>query len=332
MNELLFIIIISGVVALVLIPISIRIATSYNIVDHPDSVRKLHSESTPYLGGLIIFGGLLTGMFLISTVSSTPIPIGVFGGLTLLFLVGLWDDMRDLPAILKLCIQIISILLIAPVPSSFTLISISIFITVIGVGILSINALNLIDGMDGLSAGQVLIILPPLFIYELLAGRYQLIPYMAIFAVSVAIFSYANINPAKIFLGDAGSLLEGGFLFWIVSHLSQNGTDGTVSVIPFLIILFSLPIVDVFSVIIQRIVNHQGIMTADRRHIHHQLEGCGFSRYITVQILNGFLSLYSLVWIIILYTKSYDFIILFPVGWLHFYLSIGALKSHKENV
>ncbi len=333
MNELLLTIIISGIVAVVLIPVSIRIATSFNIVDHPDDIRKCHSKSTPYLGGLIIFGSFLTGMFLISILTGAPIKVGVFGGLSLLFLIGLWDDMRDLPALFKLTIQIVAILLIVPFPETFTFFTIIELLIVVAIGIIAINAMNLIDGMDGLSAGQVLIILPPLLIYEIVAGQYQLIPYMIIFAVGVAIFSYANINPAKIFLGDAGSLLEGGVLFWFVSQLSFTSEEiGIFNIVPFLILLLSLPIVDVFSVIIQRIVNNQGIMKADRRHIHHQLEECGFSRYFTVQLLNGTLSLYSLMWIAILCTKNYEFILLFPVHWLLFYLTVGSLKNHKENV
>lgn len=282
-----------------LIPHITKIAYFYGKVDKPGT-RKIHEKPIPRLGGVAIFLGFLAGICILELLQpgyffrlKSPW-LGIICGGSLMFLLGVWDDLSPVPAKIKFTIQIIIALLVYWLGVRVEFITnpfgglimfpkwLSVLITVFWlVGIT--NTINLIDGLDGLAAGVSIIASITLSIIALQKGQIL----SALIAITLAGgtigFLRYNFNPAKIFMGDSGSL----FLGFTLSAISITGVmkiAATVAVILPLLIL-GIPILDTAFAILRRSINKQPIFQPDKKHIHHRLLSVGFSQKKVVIII-----------------------------------------------
>jgi len=287
-NEMVWASIKAFVIALILTPILRDIFRSYNIVDRP-GVRKVHQYPIPRVGGIPI--AIAYGASLISFAD-----LGTFGslawklipGAALVFFTGIADDLFDLKPIYKLMGQIAAALLVFASGMRIELLGsslpvwLNLPITVFWL-LLATNALNLIDGLDGLCAGMGLVATLALFGAAMLHGNAPLAHATLPLAGALLGFLCYNISPATVFLGDSGALLIG-FLLGCYGMIWTQKTATLLSLLVPLLAL-SIPLLDVFLAVVRRYLRRQPIFGSDRAHIHHRLLDRGLTPRGTVLIL-----------------------------------------------
>ena len=279
------------IIAVIATPVVILLAVKTGALDKPDP-RKVHNKSIPRIGGVAIYSA-----FIISTISIT-IYAGVSGeflkeviGLmisgTLIFIVGLIDDYKNLPAKIKLLGQIIaaSILVIAfdvridfisdPFGDYIYLEFFAIPATIFWlVGIT--NTVNLIDGLDGLAAGISAIAAITILLVAMEDNILLIAILTAALAGAAIGFLFYNFNPASIFMGDSGALFLG-FMLAGISIIGAVKSAATIALfVP--ILALGLPILDTTFAIIRRFRGHVPIFKPDKGHLHHRLLALGFSQ------------------------------------------------------
>ena len=272
------IVIVTFLASLILVPIVRKIAIHINAMDEPNE-RKIHKVPMPRLGGLAIFLAFLLGYILYGDVSTQMLSI-LIGGF-LLILVGIVDDINPVKARYKLIAQIIAATIVVLYGELYftnvTLLGFNIYFNEFWGSLTSIifivaitNAINLIDGLDGLAAGissiYFLTIAIIAFILNRIGGLDVIIS--LIMLGSTLGFLFHNFPPAKIFMGDTGSLFLG-FMISIIALLGYKVTTFTSLIVPILIL--AIPIFDTLFAILRRILKGQNIGVADKEHFHHQL-------------------------------------------------------------
>jgi UDP-GlcNAc:undecaprenyl-phosphate/decaprenyl-phosphate GlcNAc-1-phosphate transferase len=287
------------IISILLIPIVVRIAFKINAVDYPDP-RKVHQKIMPRIGGLAIFGSFMIGI-LIFTPSYENLAAILIGG-TIVFLVGFLDDIIRLPAYIKFAGQIFAACIVVfngiqidfitvPFGSKIEFELWSIPITILWiVGIT--NAINLIDGLDGLSAGISAIALMTISGMAISMGN-ALVAMLGLMLLGSTLgFLIFNFYPAKIFIGDAGAY----FLGYMISVLAIMGLFKNLTVFSLIIpiVILGVPIVDTLFAIVRRIKLGQPFYMPDKFHLHHCLLRLGFSHRKSVLILYGLSSLFSI--------------------------------------
>lgn len=292
------------------------LAYKIGAVDVPKDARRVHDHPIPRLGGLAIFYGFLVSIVCFTVVEGAL--RGILLGALVIVALGIVDDVKELSAKIKFLTQICVALIVAfngvtikyiSVPSILVeggilpLGAMSIPITVIWiVGVT--NAVNLIDGLDGLAVGVSSIATFSLFFIALLAGEMQVAILSAALAGACLGFLPYNFNPAKIFMGDTGSTFLGYMLSVICIQGLFKGYVIISFIIPFLIL--GLPIFDTAFAIIRRIWNKKPIMSPDRGHLHHRLMDMGFSQKQTVAILYIIASILALSAVVVLESGAYN--------------------------
>lgn len=301
MNITLLLIFVLGLgVSVVLFPLARKLAFSLKIVDKPDE-RKIHTKVIPYLGSVMIFGGFMVAMLVYAFVfdgihsinKNILLGIGISAGA--MHILGLIDDKYNIPAWWKLAAQSIVALIpalfglyidkitnpfggsiILPLPVAFA-------ITVFWLVALA-NAVNLIDGMDGLCAGVMSVAIVFLMLILSAVGSPLVYPLAALLG-SLLGYLIFNFPPAKIFMGDSGSLFIG-FIIGAFSLLSDIKSSFAITlVLP--IVLLLIPIIDTFLAVIRRIKNKQHVFGADKKHLHHRLLDLGHSPGRVLLIMYG---------------------------------------------
>lgn len=305
-------------------PIFKRLAIKYNIVDVPNQ-RKLHTKITPYLGGLAIFlGTTISILFFAQPDTKYVIPIMILA-LFFIMLMGLIDDIKDLPAKFRLSFLFLTATAIviafeifnygSPLTNSIfinLLILLVLIIWIVGIT----NAINWSDGLDGLATSQALISVIGFSILFWIQGRSQLSMPIAL-SLAGALFGFFphNFPSAKIFMGDAGSMFIG-FLLGILSIISiNNETTSLALIVP--IYLIMMPILDMSIVMFRRKINHKSMMAADKTHFHHILTEKFHDKKIVVLIISSIQMLFVLAGLFIYYFKCY------LIGWV--FLGAGVL-------
>lgn len=288
MNNIFVIVLVTVVASLILTPLVIKFAVRFGAVDIPKDNRRVHNKPIPLLGGLVIYGSFLLGLFL----RKGPISlyqVGILSGATIIVVGGVIDDLKELKPALKASFQIMAALCLIlsgteitsitnPFSGANPYIQISIFafpltmLWIIGVT----NAFNFIDGLDGLSAGIAFISSCTLFIIAILNNRYEAAVLTAILGGSVLGFLPYNFNPAAIFMGDTGAQLVG----FLLAAISIEGTikSATAFAIAIPILALGLPIYDTLFAMIRRKINGKPMSQADRGHLHHRLLDMGLSQ------------------------------------------------------
>lgn len=291
----LLIFIIAALITLFITPFVIKLANKLGAIDIPNDERRIHKQPIPRMGGLSIYIA-----FIITSLTFIKIEIktmGIILGATFIVIMGVIDDIKSLKAKTKLLVQIAAagILILFDVRiNSLSLpfvqanpIDIGYFgilLTILWiVGIT--NAINLIDGLDGLACGTSMITAFTLYVISILSNRYFSSVMSAVIAGSCLGFLYYNFNPAKIFLGDTGSQLLG-FLLGSIAIFNSIKYHTAFSIFG-VILMFGVPIYDTFTSIIRRRINGKPIMSADRGHIHHRLLDKGFTQRQTTLIMYG---------------------------------------------
>jgi UDP-GlcNAc:undecaprenyl-phosphate/decaprenyl-phosphate GlcNAc-1-phosphate transferase len=286
-------------------------ATRKGWVDKPDSSRKLHATPIPRVGGIAIFLSIILSLgclCLLPTVIASHFRTQLFSTGKLLavsgmmLLIGLWDDLKNLKPWTKFAAQIL-VALIAWSMGYRILASWSSEGTIFSLGMLSLpltvlwivgitNAFNLIDGMDGLSAGAALFATASMLVPSFNEG-FILSPIMLLaLAGSIVGFLRFNFSPASIFLGDSGSFLLGSMLSLMAVEYSYKSTAAFAIGVP--IVALGLPVLDTLMVILRRFLNGKPIFLGDRRHIHHILVERGFKPRNAVIVLYGVCGLFGM--------------------------------------
>ena len=269
------------------------LAKKIGAIDIPKDKRRMHTDSVPLIGGLAIFLG-----FLVSTVIFTEIDIkiiAILSGALIMVVLGVFDDKYALGAKFKLMIQIIAaaIPVIAGVRIERIILPflksggiefgwLAYPITILWIVALT-NAVNLIDGLDGLAAGVSAIASFSMFLIALMQGNYLIAVMCAALVGACCGFLPYNFSPASIFMGDTGST----FLGFVMASLSVLGLFKIHAIISFAVpfIAFGIPIFDTSFAIFRRIKEHRPIMSPDRGHLHHRLVDMGFSHKQAVLII-----------------------------------------------
>ena len=285
-------------IALILTPIVRDICRSYNFVDRP-GFRKIHAYPIPRAGGIPI--AIAYALALVNYTSGQPwiAPHSpawkIIPGAAVIFAVGLLDDFFNLRPLVKLGGQVVAAILVfwcglrIDTLASFDLpIWASFLITVFWL-LLCANALNLIDGLDGLCAGMGFLATLTLFGVAILRGDTSLA--FATFPLAGALLGFLvyNFHPATVFLGDSGALLIG-FLLGCYGMISTQKTATLLSVaVP--IFALSIPLLDVSLSVLRRFLRNRPIFSADKGHIHHRLLDRGLSPRRAVLVLYLFTAL-----------------------------------------
>jgi UDP-GlcNAc:undecaprenyl-phosphate/decaprenyl-phosphate GlcNAc-1-phosphate transferase len=290
--------IVSALVVLWSTPLIKKFGLKRGLVDKPGG-RKIHSRPMVRLGGVAIFAGTLTALLIVWWTGGFGILSpqkeyevwGVTLGGVAFFLIGLADDLLTLPAVSRLLMQlsVAAIVWQAGVQIEFLTVPfaglvalpdfISLPITVIWLVGMA-NAVNMIDGLDGLAAGVSGIAAVVMLIVTLFMNQ----PAAALIAAALAGgalgFLRYNFNPAQIFMGDGGAYFMG-FTLAGVGIIGLVKAVTTVAVLlPYLIL--AVPILDIFTVVVDRIRRGKSPFAADKRHLHHRLLQAGLSQRLAV--------------------------------------------------
>jgi len=275
-------------------PVARKAAILIGAVDIPKDERRVHKNPVPRMGGLAIFLGTIISMLIFLPKSHET--LGIVFGAFIIVILGLFDDKYELNAKVKLLGQVAaaSVLIFAGVridwlsnPFGKELIYLywfSIPITLLWVVGIT-NTINLIDGLDGLAAGIAGISSFSLFVVSVLNGR-TATAVISIVIVGAALgFLPFNFNPAKIFMGDTGSM----FLGFMLAAISIQGAVKSAAAIAIAVPILALgvPIFDTTFAIFRRAINKQPIMKADKGHLHHRLLDKGLNQKQVVFIMYG---------------------------------------------
>ena len=278
-------------------------------VDVPED-RKVHRDPTPTAGGLAIFAGVAAGFVAArflgvfdAMFTTSREPFGVIAAALFLVLVGVVDDVRGMKAPAKLAAQAVAAGAIVLAGIQF------VFFWLPGVGLVSlsidlaalltvvwtvavINGLNLIDGLDGLAAGVTAIAAGALFVYAYQSSSGQatvatLFPVL-VFGSCVGFLPH-NFNPARVFMGDAGSMLLG----FVIAGVAVSGVMKSAAAIAFVapLIILAIPILDTSFVILKRLKYGLPVYSADRSHFHHRFFTIGWGQRKTVLALYAWCAL-----------------------------------------
>jgi len=286
--------------AVLLAPAVRFLAVRIGAVDRPDGKRKIHVRPTPRLGGLVITAAIVAaaGLYFLLTPSVTefvfaapPKIAGFVGGLLIILGLGVWDDLKPVKPRTKLAFQTLAVVVCyvaglrvdVPFVKDPRIAGLLSFPVTWFWLVACINAMNLVDGMDGLAGGVAFFAGSVIF---LLAAHYTKVAVALAAAAmlgSVVGFLMYNFHPAVMFLGDSGSLLLG-YLIAILAIAGSLKSHATVALlIP--ILALGLPIMDTLLAILRRVSRRLPISQADREHIHHRLLALGLSHRDAVLVL-----------------------------------------------
>jgi len=336
--------IIAAAVSLLLTPAVKAIAFKIGAVDRPNA-RKVHTRIMPRLGGLAIYAAFATGLAALLPF----LPDAMLGGYdkrfiaallaggTIIVLIGALDDRFELSAKVKLLGQIAAAsvvvfgfgiridLLNIPFGESMQPVAewLAIPLTILWI-VGCTNAINLIDGLDGLAAGVSGIAIATVLVMAVITGSEPVMLLSAPLLGGIVGFLRHNFHPAKIFMGDSGSL----FLGFSLATLSMLGFK-QVTIVSFVtpLLIIGVPLSDTFFAIVRRVVNKRPIFAPDKGHLHHCLRELGFSHRGTVLIIYGIAAFFGVTAIFmstLVPSSSANWVTFVVIAVLVLILQIGA--------
>jgi UDP-GlcNAc:undecaprenyl-phosphate GlcNAc-1-phosphate transferase len=307
-SQLLLLLGLTVLLALALTPLVRRLAHRWKLVDAPGA-RKIHTVSIPRVGGVAI---TLAMVLTLATAAALDLVtaadlrawLPVLLGGAIVFTIGLWDDVRPLPAWLKLGAQLIGAGV--TVALGVRIDHVTVLGATVGLGVLALpltmawligltNAFNLMDGLDGLATGLAIIAAATCAVVSLARDDAQGGTLLIVLLGALVGFLPYNFNPATIFLGDSGSLVVGYVLAVTAITSFQKGATALVVLGPLL--LFALPISETLHSVVRRL-RGQGlrqVFRADQQHVHHRLLSHGLSHRQAVLLLYGVSLSFSLL-------------------------------------
>lgn len=294
-------------------PYVLKVAKEKNIVDNPDA-RKLQRIPIPILGGLTVVFGILSGIMCFNLIGEQVDLFPVFASIFIILIVGLLDDMISLSPKVRFVIEIILVLYIIFTTgyqindfhglwgvdriSNYISVPLTVFACV---GI--INAINLIDGVDGFSSGYTMVscLLFGIMFYNL--ENMQMVTLAAIVASSLAPFFLHNVfgKKSKMFIGDAGTLSLGViFSVFVINIISSNpiaiSAKDNLGIIPFTLAVLCVPVFDTLRVMSARIARGKSPFSPDKTHLHHLFIELGYSHIGTTLSIIGINLFVVLCW------------------------------------
>jgi UDP-GlcNAc:undecaprenyl-phosphate GlcNAc-1-phosphate transferase len=301
-HNLFIIVFVTFITSFLLVPFITKAAHHVGAIDIPNA-RKAHTKPTPRLGGLAIFGAFLLGYMLFARMSMQMMAI-LLGGI-IIVLTGVFDDINPVSAKVKFLLQVVSASIVVfygeivlnymdilgiyinfPVPINY-------FITIFFiVGIT--NAINLIDGLDGLASGVSSIYFATIAVIAFILNKNQGLDTIlsVIMFGSTLGFLVHNFHPAKIFMGDTGSLFLG-YIISVIALLGFKATTLTSLIVP--ICILAIPIFDTLLAILRRLLKGEKISAPDKDHFHHQLLKMKFGVRGTVLVIYAINLLFAAV-------------------------------------
>ena len=285
---------VAAVVSFASTPLVKTLAYKVGAIDVPKDNRRMHKVPIPRLGGLAIFLAFLLSVLVFAEIDRQM--QGILLGAVMIVILGVMDDIMALKALPKLLVQIAAasvavyhgcVIQFFSNPNVFSEITyinlgwLSYPVTIIWIVAIT-NAVNFIDGLDGLAAGVSAISTAALTVIALMVAETNVaIILSALFGACLGFLPY-NMNPAKIFMGDTGAT----FLGFMLATLSVTGLFKMYAIISFAVpfLILGVPIFDICFAFLRRIAKGQSPMTADRGHFHHRLIDMGFSQKQSVAI------------------------------------------------
>jgi UDP-N-acetylmuramyl pentapeptide phosphotransferase/UDP-N-acetylglucosamine-1-phosphate transferase len=316
-------------IALVATPLVKELALRIGAVDVPNE-RKVHRGVMPRLGGLAIYLSFVVGFLLF--VPKTLIAWGIFLGGSIIALVGALDDRFQLSPKAKLLGQLVAALVVVAFGLRVTFINLpfdegfsigwllSIPVTMVWIVAVT-NAVNLIDGLDGLAAGVSAIATATLLVVSLLMGNTFVALLCAVLLGATMGFLVFNFHPAKIFMGDTGALFLG-FQLAVLSIMGFKQVTLFSYVIPLL--LLGVPLSDTFFAIVRRKLNKKPISAADKSHLHHCLLHLGLSHRGAVLTIYAISALFGLCAVLLYQAQTVLWVATMLVAVLVIALQLGA--------
>jgi UDP-GlcNAc:undecaprenyl-phosphate GlcNAc-1-phosphate transferase len=292
---------IAGLVSMAVTPLIIRLAHHFDVLDKPGT-RKIHLRIVPRMGGLAVFTGMLVSLFLycffypdlFKNIFFERKYLHIITGALVMMVLGIVDDKYGLNAKVKFTVQIVVAAFVIynglkieritnPFGSALELGYFAYPVTLLWiVGVT--NAINLSDGLDGLATGIALIVSITMFAVSFTLGNKPgMLIMSAVLTGSLVGFLKYNFNPARIFMGDTGSL----FIGFLLATLSIKGTlvsSTTVSMLTPLIAL-GVPIIDTLFAMVRRMVGGRNPFAADKQHFHHRLLSSGLTQKQAVVVI-----------------------------------------------
>jgi UDP-GlcNAc:undecaprenyl-phosphate GlcNAc-1-phosphate transferase len=288
---ILIIVAVTFVFTAIFVPIVKKISFYIGAVDKPND-RRINKIDMPNIGGLAMFAGFLLGymLFCKQTFMMNSVLIGSF----LLIITGIIDGVNPVKAKFQLIAQIVAALIVI-FYGGLLLKNIDAFGFNIDFGIFAypitlffivgmINAINFIDGLDGLAAGVSSIFFLTIGIIAFIMNKFGGLDIALSFVMlgSTLGFLLHNFYPAKIYMGNGGSMFLG-FIISVIALLGFKNVTLTSLIVP--ILIMAVPILDTFFAILRRLINKQSISQPDKQHLHHQLLKMNFSHRATVLII-----------------------------------------------
>lgn len=297
LTKILFPALMAYIICFAWMPLWLKVSFRYSLFDVPDQ-RKQHTNHTPSMGGIAIFIGMMVSFFIFSSIYQTPSSGYLSAALVIMFFTGFFDDMLNIEAINKLFMQILCALLIVAgdikllglyglfgvyeIPDILQ-VPLTIFFIVAFT-----NAFNLIDGIDGL-AGVIGIIMSAVFgILFFVSENYLYTCLCFCLAGSLLAFLAFNLHPAKVFMGDTGSLMIGFLISVLAVELINEPLANSLQGIEVSKIVFAtlfIPFYDLIRVSVIRIIEKKSPLIADRNHLHHMILRNGFRQTGTVFLI-----------------------------------------------
>lgn len=348
LSRIIEVMLISVVAAFAATPFSIRIANRFGIIDKPKDERRVHKKPIPRFGGMGIFIGSMAGL-IIPAGMNHKIEVAMLGGL-MMYGLGVIDDIFDIKPVIKFGGQVLIASLVYYLGIRITFISnflelpgadshanlllgtgVGYIVTVLWiVGIT--NAVNLMDGLDGLAAGSTAIMALSLayvaYIHGMRIGSMPVcIALVAVAGGCIGFLPY-NFSPARTFMGDGGALYLGYMIavLSVISPLKQATFVG--AIIPMLTL--AVPIFDTLFAMLRRTLRHESIMAADKGHLHHHLMAAGFGQRRSVLIIYGIVGIMGIVAVLISRELYKDAFFLFLIALLYLCIIIIPKRPKKS--
>ncbi|WP_026882102.1 MraY family glycosyltransferase [Clostridium akagii] len=313
MENLFLIALLSTLISFISTPLIRKLAVILDVVDVPKDNRRVHNKPIPKLGGIAIYMSFII-MFIAKGGPIKEAELGVLIGATIIVIGGFIDDKYTIKPWQKLCFQLVAACVLIgtktmisivtnPIGDASQFLTINPYIAipltliwVIGVT----NAFNLIDGLDGLSAGLGFIACVTMIVASYLSGRVEpeIIVITIILAGAILGFLPYNFNPASIFMGDTGAQLIGFLLAAIAMKGAIKATSAIVLAVP--ILALGLPIYDTIFAIVRRKINGKPIAQGDKGHLHHRLLNMGLSQRQAVIIMYLISAILGLIAVIVM--------------------------------
>ncbi|GEK90491.1 glycosyltransferase family 4 protein [Alkalibacterium kapii] len=332
--------------ALILTPLYTRLAYKYGITDNPEAnERRIHEKSMPTMGGVIIYLSFYFAVFFLLPIPRSQL-IPLFLASTLIIITGILDDLLELSPLVKLAGTIAAATVIYffgdvaletmtfPYLGTLAFGSLNFPFTVLWI-ISFTNAINLVDGLDGLASGISMIALTTMGIigfFFLTIEEVSVSIMIFILVAAIAGFWPYNFHPASVFLGDTGAL----FLGFMIGVFSLQGLkNATLISLVLPIIIMGIPITDTLFAMVRRKMNKQSIVVADKSHIHHRFMTLGLSHRQTVLAIYSVSAIFSIIALLYNFSTFIGSIVLTVfvlVGVLLFVEIIGLVDENKRPI